>query len=200
MATFQRQLTPVWDRTPAIVSVPVKELSGTAWVQCFPASQDVEDLAEPFRSNVKSFLSALAAAGATVSIANTYRPKERAYLMHYSAAIGRKEIAPEKVPPMDGVMIEWVHPTKEASIRAATAMAKAYDIVYPPALSSNHTRRRAIDMRISDIVGKSVVKADGTEVIIRKHAETDSDLFAVGASYNVFKLVSDKPHWSDDGH
>lgn len=200
MATFQRQLTPVWNRTPAAVSVPVKELSGPAWVQCFPASRDVEDLAEPFRSNVKSFRSALAAAGASVSIANTYRPKERAYLMHYSAAIARKEVTPEKVPAMDGVMIESVHPTKYASIRAAAAMARAYEIVYPPALISNHTRRCAIDMRISGVVGKSVAKADGTQVVIRKHAETDSDLFAVGASYNVFKLVSDKPHWSDDGH
>ncbi len=120
--------------------------------------------------------------------------------MHYSAAIARKKIEPEKVPPMDGVMIEWVHPSKDASIRAAAAMAKAYDIVYPPALSSNHTRRRAIDMRISGIVGKSVTKADGTNVTIQKHSDTDSDLFSVGASYNVFKLVSDKPHWSDDGH
>jgi len=200
MATFRRQLTPIWDQTPATVNAPAKELSGPAWVECFPASRDVDDLAEPFRSNVKSFLSALAAAGASVSIANTYRPKERAYLMHYSAAIARKEVPPEKVPAMDGVMIEWVHPTKDASIRAAAAMARAYDIVYPPALSSNHTRRRAIDMRISSIVGKSVAKADGTQVVIQKHADIDSDLFAVGASYNVFKLVSDKPHWSDDGH
>lgn len=120
--------------------------------------------------------------------------------MHYSAAIARKKIKPEKVPPMDGVMIDWVHPTQEESIDAAVQMAKAYDIVYPPALTSNHTHRRAIDMRISGIVGKSVAKADGTQVAIKKHADTDSDLFAVGASYNVFKLISDKPHWSDDGH
>jgi hypothetical protein len=78
-------------------------------------------------------------------------------------------------------------------------MAKAYDIVYRPALSSNHTRRRAIDMRITGVVGKTVAKADGSQVVIQKHGDTDSDLFAVGASYNVFKLVSDKPHWSDDG-
>lgn len=120
--------------------------------------------------------------------------------MHYSAAIARKKIELEKVPPMDGVMIDWVHPTKEVSIRAAAAMAKAFDIVYPPALTSNHTRRCAIDMRISGIVGKSVTKADGTKIVIEKHSDTDSDLFAVGASYKVFKLVSDKPHWSDDGH
>lgn len=200
MATFRKQLTPVWEQTPATVKIPAKELSGPEWVPCFPASRDLDDLAEPFRSNVKRFLAALAAAGGSVTIANTYRPKERAYLMHYSAAIARKEIAPDRVPPMEGVMIEWVHPTKEASIKAARAMAKAYDIVFPPALTSNHTLRRAIDMRVTGVVGKSIEKADGSLVVIHKHNDTDSDLFAVGASYNVMKLVSDKPHWSDDGH
>lgn len=199
MATFRQQLTPVWNQTPAVVSIPAKELSGTAWVDCFPASTDVEDLVEPFRSNVKAFLAALATAGASVSIANTYRPKERAYLMHYCAAIARKTIAPEKVPPIGGVRIEWVHPTKDASISAAAAMARAYKIVFPPSLDSNHTRRRAIDMRIDGIVGKPVAKADGSLAVIRKHGDRESDLFAVGASYNVIKLVSDKPHWSDDG-
>lgn len=120
--------------------------------------------------------------------------------MHYSAAIARKKIAPEDVPSMAGVAIEWVHPTKEASIMAASAMAKKYKIVFPPALESNHTKRRAIDMRVDAVVGKSVAKADGTMITIRTHNATESDLFAVGASYNVFKLRSDKPHWSDDGH
>jgi hypothetical protein len=200
MATFRRQLTPVWNQTPAIVEIQQKELSGPAWVPCFPASTDVDDLAEPFRSCVRSFLAALAAAGASVTIANTLRPKERAYLMHYAAAIARREISPEKVPPMAGVRIEWVHPTKAASIKAAVAMTRGYRIVYPPALNSNHTQGRAIDMRIDGVVGKSVAKADGTAVVIRKHSDTDSDLFDVGASYKVYKLVADKPHWSDDGH
>lgn len=101
---------------------------------------------------------------------------------------------------MSGVPIEWTHPTVIASIDAAAAMARAYDIVFPPSLNSNHTRRRAIDMRIDSILGKSVAKADGTLAMIRKHSPKDSDLFAVGATYQVFKLVSDVPHWSDDGH
>jgi hypothetical protein len=100
---------------------------------------------------------------------------------------------------MAGVSIEWMHPTALASVSAASAMARAYDIVFPPALLSNHTRRRAIDMQIDSILGKSVASADGTSVAIRKHFDRDSDLFAVGATYNVFKLLSDKPHWSDDG-
>lgn len=200
MAMFRKQLTPIWDQTPAIVRIPAKELSGPEWVQCFPASRDIDDLAEPFRSNVKRFLAALAAGGASVTIENTYRPKERAYLMHYSAAIARKMVSPDKVPSMDGVMIEWKHPTKEASFKAAAAMARAFRIVYPPALSSNHILRRAIDMRITCAIGKSIRKADGSSVVVHKHNDTDSDLFAIGASYNVFKLIPDKPHWSDDGH
>jgi hypothetical protein len=200
MPTFRHQLTPVSNPAPAIIEIPGKELSGSAWVSCFPESADVEDLDEPFRSNVKRFLAALAAAGVSVSIASTYRPKERAYLMHYSAAIAHARIAPEKVPPMDGVRIEWVHPTVGASVKAAAEMTKAYKVVFPPALESNHTRRRAIDMRIDGIMGKSIAKADGTIVVIREHADTDSDLLMVGASYNVFKLLKDKPHWSDNGH
>lgn len=199
MATFRRQLTPPWNQTPATVSVPGKQPSGPAWCACFPTSTDVEELAEPFRSNVKRFLAALDAAGASVSIAATYRPRERAYLMHYSSAIARKEIAPQNVPPMDGVLIEWVHGSDEASVQAAAAMAKLYHIVFPPALNSNHTRRRAIDMQIDRVLGKSVAKADGSLISIRTHGPMKSDLFDVGASYNVFKLVSDKPHWSEDG-
>jgi hypothetical protein len=190
----------MWNQTPAIVEIRDKELSGPAWVPCFPASTDVEDLAEPFRGCVRSFLAALAAAGASVTIANTLRPKERAYLMHYAAAIARRQIAPENEPPMAGVLIEWVRPTKTASIKAAEAMMRAYRIVYPPALNSNHTQGRAIDMRVDGIAGKLVARADGTAIVIRKHHDTDSDLFDVGASYKVYKLIADKPHWSDDGH
>lgn len=120
--------------------------------------------------------------------------------MHFSAAIARETIVPENVPPMDGVLIEWVHRSRDASVRAATLMAKAYKIVFPPALDSNHTRRLAIDMRIGDIVGKTVAKADGSTVVIRKHTDHESDVFDVGASYGVLKLISDKPHWSADGH
>lgn len=176
-----------------------KELSGPNWVRRFPQSTSVDDLTEPFRSNVKRFLGALSAAGARVIIASTLRPRERAYLMHYSAAIVRRKILPERVPPMDGVSIEWVHPSAHASLSAAMAMASAYCIVHPPAIDSNHTRGRAIDMRIESILGKSVAMADGKLAKVCKHTDKDSDLFAIGATYNVIKLVPDIPHWSENG-
>lgn len=176
-----------------------KEPSGVNWVRRFPQSTSVDDLAEPFRANVKRFLAALTAAGARVIIASTLRPRERAYLMHYSAAISRRSITPERVPPMDGVSIEWVHSSVHASLSAAMAMASAYRIVYPPAIESSHTRGRAIDMRIEAVLGKSVATADGSVVSICKHADRDSDLFAIGATYDVIKLVPDIPHWSENG-
>lgn len=51
-------------------------------------------------------------------------------------------------------------------------------------------------MTIGGIVGKKIKDASDKDVDIRKLG----DLYAVGATYGVQKLVSDPPHWSDDGH
>jgi hypothetical protein len=84
-----------------------------------------------------------------------------------------------------------------AAIRAAARkMASGYDIVYPPELTTRHTERSAIDMTISGVKNKKIKNASDIDVLIKK----DSDLHAVGATYGVNKLVSDPPHWSDNGH
>src|ERR1700761_7026349 len=120
-------------------------LSGASWVSQFPTSKDVEDLASPFKDDLKEFLAALSAAGATVEISATYRPKERAFLMHYAFAIARKGLNPTAVPAMDGVDIDWVHRKADGTIDlsaskdAAEDMVDGYGIVYEPALNSNHT-------------------------------------------------------------
>jgi hypothetical protein len=75
-------------------------------------------------------------------------------------------------------------------------MAGLYGIVYAPALTSRHTEGRAIDMTISGYANKTFDDADGTATRVR----TASDLYALGATFGVIKLVADKPHWSDDGH
>src|SRR5688572_14463830 len=62
-------------------------LSGSIWVSKFPNSRKVSDLEQPFKTNVERFLAALKNSGATVVIADTLRPAERAYLMHFSFAI-----------------------------------------------------------------------------------------------------------------
>lgn len=182
-------------------------LSGADWVNQFPTSRDVEDLASPFRENVGSFIAALQTAGATVTIAATYRPAERAYLMHYAYRIARESLDPRDVPARSGVDIEWVHRKANnqvdmvASKNAAEDMVLAYGIVYRPALNSQHTRRLAIDMTITWSGTLSIKNGRGRTVDITSSPRTgqNGELHAVGQTHNVVKLVSDPPHWSADG-
>ncbi len=196
MATTQATLTPASDQTPAVARIPERELSGAQWVSRFPTSASVSDLAEPFQSNVASFFNAISVAGGATRVSATYRPPERAYLMHYASSLSRGTVSAESIPAMTGVNIEWVHPTATESKTAASAMADAYGIVYPPALVSNHSRRTAIDVTITGMIGRVILDGAGTRVTINSL----SDLNAVGVSYGVIKLVSDPPHWSEDGH
>jgi D-alanyl-D-alanine dipeptidase len=196
MATAQAALTPTTDTAPAVISIPAKELSGAQWVARFPTSTAISDLTPSFQTAVNSFLAAITAAGGSVTVSATYRPAERAYLMHYSSRLSKGEITAASIPAMVGVNIEWVHATEAASTAAATAMVSGYGIAFPPALVSNHTRRTAIDMTIRNMVGKSIVDAAGTSVGITRLSE----LNAVGATFGVIKLASDPPHWSEDGH
>lgn len=172
------------------------ELSGRQWVARFPTGTSTNDLTQVFRRNTDAFIAAIRAAGGTVRISATYRPAERAYLMHYAAAIARGTTAADRVPAMAGVDIEWDHGSVEKSRAAAREMASAYGIVYPPELTSRHTERSGIDMTISGVKNKKIKNASGTEVLVKKNG----DLHAIGATYGVNKLVSDPPHWSDNGH
>lgn len=183
-------------------------LSGPDWVLQFPTSRDPEDLVSPFRENAKKFLAAMQAAGCEVTINATYRPKERAYLMHYAYRIATDNLNPTSVPAHPGVDIDWVHRKangqvdRAASKAAAEEMVEAYGIAFRPALHSNHTLRQAIDMSISWTADELVIKdADGDDVKIKTGPKTgqNSALHRVGRSYDVIKLVSDPPHWSVDG-
>lgn len=183
-------------------------LSGSDWVQQFPTTSSVDDLQEPFRSKVQSFLKALAVAGAKVSIADTLRPSQRVYLMHWSFCIANGTANPAKVPLMDGVDIQWVHtdsagnPDPTATKAAAADMVKAYGIVFAPALGSRHTEGLAIDMTISWQGDLTINDASGKPVTIigLPRNGMNGDLHFVGATYGVVKLVTDPPHWSSDGH
>jgi len=105
----------------------------------FPNSSSTDDLVEPFRSNVKRFIRALQTAGASVYVDTTRRPKQRAFLMHWSFRVGQEGYDPEQVPMLTGVDIAWVHrrpdgtKNREASELAALQMVKAYGIIYRPA-------------------------------------------------------------------
>lgn len=180
---------------PTVNEATRNELSGRQWVSRFPTGTSTNDLSPIFRHSTEEFIAAIEAAGGSVSISATYRPKERAYLMHYAAAIANGSVAADRVPAMAGVNIEWNHGSTEMSRAAAREMASAYEIVYPPALVSRHSERNAIDMTITGVRNKKIKNASGAEVLIKK----DSDLHSVGASYGVNKLLSDPPHWSDNG-
>src|SRR6516165_9395294 len=119
-------------------------LSGPEWVVKFPTSRSVDDLTEPFRGKVRDFLTALKNAAATVTIADTLRRPERAYLMHFSFAVARENADPASVPAKAAVDIQWVHPTARASRDAAETMVQGYGIVFKPALNSRHTEGNAI--------------------------------------------------------
>jgi len=177
-------------------------LSGPEWVVKFPTSRRVDYLAEPFRTKVRDFLTALKNAAATVAIADTLRRPERAYLMHFAFAIAREHADPASVPANAAVDIQWVHPTARASREAAEEMVQGYGIVFKPALNSRHTEGNAIDMSIAWTGDLVIAKADGTHVTITSapRSGNNASLQQVAVSYGVMKLVTDPPHWSSDGH
>jgi hypothetical protein len=183
-------------------------LSGPSWVQQFPTSTSLDDLVEPFRTNVQNFLSALKAAGASVSIADTLRPQQRLDLMYYSYQVAHSGLDPAKVPPIPNVDIEWVHsddqgnPDTSASTAAAAQMVAAYGIVFSPALQSLHALGEAIDMDISWVGDLTISNADGSTTVISAAPANGQNpaLHQVGATYGVIKLLTDPPHWSSTGH
>lgn len=159
----------------------MSEPAGAVWCHRYGTSTSTGDLAEPFQSNCMRFIAALRAAGASVAIADTYRPPERAYLMHYCCMVAQGKMPPDAVPPMDGVGIQWDLGDPDATRAAAQQMMKGYGIVFPAALVSRHTQRRAIDMTVTG-------------------GPKDQALWDMGRGFGVIKLVTDEPHWSDDGH
>lgn len=187
--------------------------SGRSWVAKFPTSTDTASLTSPFRENVESFASALRDAGATVAIAATVRPPERAYLMHWSWKIVNGMADPKEIPDRDGVDIRWAHLDaagnydREASIAAAREMVNGYAIQnlrVAPALNSRHIEGNAIDMSITWNGTLSVNDAFGNVVRINSEPRTgmNSALHNVGSGYGVQKFhggETDKPHWSNDG-
>lgn len=170
--------------------------SGPAWCEKFPTSTSLNDLDPTFEPKVVAFISALKDAGAGVEVSATYRPVERAYLMHYCCMITDGKITASAVPPMAGVDIDWTHGGDMIVARSAAAqMVHGYGIAYPAALVSRHTQRLAVDMTISWAGTIEVKDARGVSHL----CQVQEDLWPIGASFAVIKLPSDRPHWSSDG-
>lgn len=108
-------LTPSNDTNPAVARIPERELSGADWCARFPGSSSTDDLDGDFKTGVKLFISALKQAGSSVSIAATYRPPARAYLMHWSWMIANGKSEAADVPAKAGENINWDHGNADAS-------------------------------------------------------------------------------------
>lgn len=185
-------------------------LSGGQWVNRYRPSTRIDDITEPFRSNARRFVAALQAAGATVYIADTLRPPQRAYLMRSAYGVARQGMDPSTVQPMRGVDIQWVHrdaqgrPNIAASRAAAEQMVQGFGLVFPPApTTSRHEQGLAIDMTITWSNNLTIRNGSGAQVTINSSPRTgagNGELQRVGASFGVYKLASDPPHWSSDGH
>lgn len=185
--------------TPALIS------PGAWWCAQFPTSVRLEDLAPPFRGKAAAFLDAVEAGVGhpCYTISATYRPPERAYLMHWSCMLANSGQDPAHIPAMDGVAIDWTAGGDRAAARAgAAAMVKAYNIAFPAALVSRHTQRRALDVTFT-IPSRPKAPYRFTDGAGQTWSFGPNDLnllYRFGATFGVIKLESDPPHWSDDGH
>jgi hypothetical protein len=166
------------------------------------------------RTSATNFINALTTGGATVTITATYRPPQRAYLMHYSWRIVNQGLDPTTVPSLAGVDISWVHRTatgavdRPASVAAAGAMVAAFQIApgltAPPALNSRHTQRRAIDIDIAWTGTLTLNDGNGASVSITTapRNEQNAALWPVALSFGLAHSQlgqGDAPHYSDDG-
>jgi hypothetical protein len=166
-----------------------------------------------FRDKAEAFVDALRGSGATVTIAATFRPPQRAYLMHWSWLIVKRDLDPAQVPAMDGVDINWQHEdaagnySRSLSVAAARAMVYGFDIQglgVAPALQSRRTLGYGIDMNIRWSGTLKIPDADGKliEILTSPRSGLNLQLRRVGESYGVIKYNRagrDDPHWSDNG-
>jgi hypothetical protein len=179
------------------------EPSGPQWCERYPGSNSPDSLVPGFAGRVWAFISAMRRGGAHVVVDATYRPLERAYLMHWCWMIANEGQDPGRVPAMPGVAIDWTHDGNAAqACAAARAMAKAYDLQHEPSLTSRHIQRRAIDMTIGWDDALSIYDFVGNleHIASVPRSGMNPQLIAVGASFGIIKLLSDPPHWSNDGN
>lgn len=189
------------------------ELSGSRWAERFRGSSALRDLKGSFRDRAEAFVEALRASGASVTISATYRPPQRAYLMHWCWMIVKRNVDPATVPAMDGVDINWTHDdaggnySRQASVNAARAMVEKFNIQslgVAPALQSRHTLGYGIDMNIRWGGTLAMPDAYGNIVHIATlpRSGLNLELRRVGETYGVIKYNRagrDDPHWSDNG-
>jgi hypothetical protein len=184
-------------------------LSGSAWCAEYPTGTTIAEITDAtFRANVQAFHDAMVAAATaanslSISISASYRPAERAHLMHYAYKVYKGTTTPAAANTASaaaGININWDHGNLATSKAKAGEMVTTYDIAYAPALNSRHTEGKAIDWTITWTGSLMIAKKDETTKLdCTGSGSTSANLHKVGASYGVQKLVSDPPHWSTDG-
>lgn len=193
----------------AAAATDTKVLSGASWVSEYPTGTTIAELTDAtFKDNVQAFHDAMIAAATpennlSISISATYRPVERAHLMHYCFKVHNGTTTPAAANTASnaaGININWDHGNLATSKAKAGEMKTAYDIAYAPALTSRHTEGKAIDWTITWSGSLMIAKkGETTKLDCTGNGATSANLRQVGASYGVHKLVSDPPHWSTDG-
>ena len=201
-----RGIAPAPAPPPAPAPASGAQLSGADWWHAnqahYPNSARLEDLAAPFRQKAVRFVDALRAAGARVEVSATLRNRTRANLMHYSWKVAHGSIAPSAVPAIQDCAIRWDHGDLNRSRQGAQEMVDLFGIVYEPALTSLHIEGRAVDMGITWSGTIRMREANGAlrTLAAPRDGAANTILHSIGAGYGVFKLLSDAPHWSDNGH
>ena len=181
------------------------KLSGREWLEnnqaSFPNSDSVNDLEPAFAAAVTLFIGAIRKARASVRISATRRNQSRAWMMHYAWRLAKEEITTADIPADPHADIIWDHGDASVSRKKAQEMVDFFGIVYKPSLTSNHIAGTAIDMTIGWNDPIEILDAQGNSVgLDRPRNGADSTgLHAVGRTYGVIKLISDRPHWSANG-
>lgn len=184
-------------------------LSGSSWCAQYPTGTTIAEITDAtFRDNVQAFHDAMVAAATpanslNISISASFRPAERAHLMHYAFRVHNGTTTPAAANTASaaaGININWDHGNLATSKAKAGEMVTTYDIAYAPALHSRHTEGKAIDWTITWSGSLMIAKkGETTKLDCTGSGSTSGNLHKVGASYDVHKLVSDPPHWSTDG-
>jgi hypothetical protein len=184
----------------------MSNLSGKDWWRTnqaqYPNSREINDLDPGFQTQVEDFIGALRDAGAIVIVSSTRRNAIRAYLMHYSWRVAYGDIEPEDVPKRGGVDIEWDHGDLESSRNGAEEMVKLFGMAHIASLTSNHIRGKAIDMTISWRDALIIRRSGRIEAKIESGTRTGRNRELHEVAYSIFgvrKLLSDPPHWSQNG-
>lgn len=203
-----------------------ERLSGAHWKQIADdrwggATPDIAELESGFGGDLQKFIDMLKANNITPSLESAYRPPQRSYLFHYCVKVWKGKIAPNKVPAMDGVDINWDHGNLAASRKGAEELAHAFELVGVAAHPSNHNSGQAVDMKM-DFTGNPTNKLTysvGSKSLTRTIKTSDEakagekaagksiagigsrELSKAGADFGVKRAIdNDIVHWSRHGN